>query len=307
MTAPRTDTRVALVGCGLWGRNILRDLLSLGCEVSAVEPDPENRRLAKAVGPITLVADWTDLPKVDGVIIATPATSHASVVAEVSNLGIPIFCEKPLTTDLAEAGELAERYADRLFVMHVWRYHRGIQKLAKIAQSRELGAPLSLRTERMNWTSPRQDTDSIWTMVPHDLSIALAVLGELPRPRSAAVERIDGKPVSIVALLGDSPWFLLNSSNRYGGKHREIRLHCEAGVAVLPDPDAAHLEILRSTPAPDREPMIELRQLIGEPALLAELRTFVNYLRGGPPPPTDAREGLAVVKAVAELRKLAGV
>ncbi len=298
---------MALIGCGLWGRNILRDLLSLGCEVVVADPDLHSQRLAASLGKVELVAHLADLPAVDGIIVATPATTHAAVIAQISGRGVPIFCEKPLTTDLASAEELAERYSAHLFVMHVWRYHRGVQKLAKIAQSRELGAPLSLRTERMNWTSPRQDTDSIWTMVPHDLSIALAVLGELPSPRSAAVERMDGKPVSIVALLGDSPWFLLNSSNRYREKHREIRLHCEAGVAVLPDPDAAHLEILRTAPMPDREPLIELRQLIGEPALLAEIRSFVDYLRGGPPPPTDAREGLAVVKAVAELRKLAGV
>ncbi|MEX2127596.1 MAG: Gfo/Idh/MocA family oxidoreductase [Xanthobacteraceae bacterium] len=298
---------VGLVGCGRWGRNILRDLLSLRCRVVVVEPNPENRQLAATLGPAEIVNDISRLPPVEGIIAATPATTHAAVVEALLDRGVPIFCEKPLTTDPASAARLVNRASDRLFVMHIWRYHCGIQELAEIARSQQLGPVLALRTERTNWTSPRQDTDSIWTLVPHDLTIALAILGKIPAPRSAAVEIIADKPVSITAMLGDTPWFSLNSSTRYREKHREVRLHCEDGVAVLPSAESRYIEILRSTATPDRTPLIERRPISGESALIRELTVFVQYLRGGPPPPTDAHEGLAVVNAVAALRRLAEI
>ena len=257
--------------------------------------------------PVTVLDALSALPPVDGIVVATPATTHTAVVEALLDRGVPIFCEKPLTTDVASAARLAEIGSGILFVMHVWRYHRGILRLAEIARAQELGPVLSLRSERKNWTSPRTDTDSIWTLVPHDLTIALAVLGEIPPPRSAVAEMIAGRPVSMIAVLGDSPFMALDCSTRFGEKRREVRLHCRDGVAILPDGESPYIEILRSAVGPDNAPVVERQSLSGEPALLRELGVFVEHLQGGPPPPTDAREGLAVVEAVAALRGLAGL
>ncbi len=307
MSPTERKVTIGLVGCGRWGRNILRDLTVLGSTVVVVDPDEASRGRAEAFAPATILKTLSALPPVNGIVVATPATTHAEVVEALLGRGVPIFCEKPLTTDPSSAARLAEIGAGLLFVMHVWRYHRGIVRLAEIARAQELGPVLCLRTERKNWTSPRTDTDSIWTLVPHDLSIALAVLGAIPMPRSAVVETIYGKPVSMLAVLGDSPFMALDCSTRFGEKRREVRLHCRDGVAVLPDGESAFIEILRPGGAPDGAPAVERQSISGEPALLRELRVFVDHLRGGPPPPTDALEGLAVVRAVAALRALAGL
>jgi predicted dehydrogenase len=296
---------VGLVGCGIWGRNILRDLRALGCGVVVVDVDPANREKAGEGGGVRVFGALADAPPVDGFVVATPATTHAAVVADLLGRGVPIFCEKPLTTDPASAAALVAAGGDRLFVMHVWRYHRGILRLGEMARSGELGPVLSLRTERKNWTSPRTDTDSVWTLVPHDLTIGLAILGAIPAPRFAAVETIDGKPVAMTAILGDESFLSIDCSTRFREKRREVRLHCRDGVAVLPDGESDFIEILRE--GPRLQPLVERQPLGGEPALLHELRRFVDYLRGGPRPVTDAAEGLAVVRAVAELRRLAGI
>lgn len=298
---------IGLVGCGRWGQAILRDLVALGCRVTVIDTDPASREAAGVHGATASFATTADLPAVDGIIVATPATTHADVVEELLGRGVPVFCEKPLTTDAAGARRLVELGAGRLFVMHVWRYHRGVRRLAEIARSGELGPVLSLRTERKNWTSPRVDTDPVWTLVPHDLTIALAILGAIPRPRSASVEIVAGRAVSMMAVLGEAPFAMLDCSTRFREKRREIRLHCRDGVAVMPDADSAFVEILRPSGPPDTAPAVERQALAGEPALLAELRVFVDHLRGGPPPPTDAREGLAVVEGVEALRRLAGL
>lgn len=298
---------IGLVGCGLWGQAILRDLVALGCRVAVVDIDPGRREVATKLGAVAVLGATSGLPSLDGIVVATPATTHAAIVEDVLGRGIPVFCEKPLTTDANPARRLLALGAGRLFVMHVWRYHRGVRRLAAIARSGELGPVQSLRTERKNWTSPRLDTDPVWTLVPHDLTIALAILGGIPVPVSARVEVVGGRAVSMLAVLGEAPFVLLDCSTRFAGKRREIRLHCRNGVAVLPDADSPFIEILRADDPPDAAPRVEREALEGEPALLAELRAFVDHLRGGPPPPTDASEGVAVVEAVETLRRLAGL
>lgn len=303
----RDPVTVGLVGCGRWGHAILRDLVALGCRVLVADIDPVSRDAARKLGAAAVVGTVSGLPSLDGVVVATPATTHAAIVEDVLGRGIPVFCEKPLTTDASQARRLLALGAGRLFVMHVWRYHRGVRRLADIARSGELGPVLSLRTERKNWTSPRLDTDPVWTLVPHDLTIALAILGEIPAPVSARAEVVGGRAVSMTAVLGHAPFVVLDCTTRFAGKRREVRLHCRDGVAVLPDAESPFIEILRPDDPPDAAPRVERQALEGEPALLAELRAFVDHLRGGPPPQTDAREGLAVVEGVEALRRLAGL
>jgi prephenate dehydrogenase len=68
--------RVGLVGCGLWGRNILRDLLLEGAEVTVVDPDPSARSQAVAAGARASLAELDGLREVDGLVVATPASTH---------------------------------------------------------------------------------------------------------------------------------------------------------------------------------------------------------------------------------------
>lgn len=308
--APTAIARaIGLVGCGIWGRNILRDLRALGARVLVADPHRESRDRALAQGAEAAFESPDALPDVDGLVVASPATTHARVIEPLLGRGVPVFAEKPLTTDTASAERLVRRAAGRLFVMHVWRYHPGIAALAEIARSGELGPVHGLRTVRTGWTSPRVDTDSVWTLAPHDLSIAIAVLGRIPPARSAVAEVLEGRPVGLVGILGgagDGPWCVLEVSNRYQDKRREVRLHCRDGVAVLAHGESDRVEILRMSRTGDG-PAVERRAFDAEPALVRELRVFVEHLAGGPPPPTDAAEGLAVVAGVVRLRELAGI
>ena len=299
--------RIGLVGCGLWGRNILRDLRELGCLVQVAEPSPDSRERASRLGAVSVFESPDDFGDVDGLVVATPATTHARVVERLLHLDRPIFVEKPLTTDLESAERLVALAGDRLFVMHNWRYHAGIRALAAIASSGELGPVTGLYSTRMNWTSPRKDTDTTWTLLPHDLSIALAILGTIPPPHASVAEVIDGRIVGMTALLGDKPWMVISVSNRVADKRREVRLHCRHGVASLPDGESGSVEITTRSEQEDGRAKVARRPLEGPPPLYAELQLFVDFLHGGPPPPTSAREGVEVVRNVVLLRELAGL
>ena len=295
-----TAKRIGLVGCGNWGSNILRDLRTLGCEVVAVARSDESRARAAEGGASATVATTQELPEVDGIVVATPISTHAEVVEEAFEHDVPVFVEKPLTDDPEAAARLATAYDGRLFVMDKWRYHGGVEELGAIARSGELGRVVGLRTTRIGRERPR-DVDGIWVLAPHDLSIALEILGELPAPRSAAADSVNGRAYGLFGLLGESPWHVLEVAARADERRREVVLACEGGLAVLPESYSEGVRIVR-TDADD-----ELRPVPSELPLLRELHAFVEHLDGGPPPRSSAAEGAAIVKTLSELRLLAGL
>ena len=300
--------RVGLVGCGRWGQHILRDLVSLGCEVIVVDSSQDSRRLALEAGAASVITTIADLSPVAGVVVATPTSTHAAVIEELQDRGVPIFSEKPLTADRASAARLAELAPARLFVMDKWRYHPGVEMLREIARSEELGPALGLRTTRVGWANPHSDVDPIWILAPHDLSIALEVFGNIPTPRAAIAERLNGTPTGLVGVLGSDPWMVLDVSILDPVRRREIRLHCRDGVAVLSDAYSDHIRVTRGFDSRPRAACApELRPISTEPPMLRELRAFLRHVEGGPPPRSSAAEGAMIVNAVSDLRDLAGV
>jgi predicted dehydrogenase len=300
MVRPVMGPRVAVVGCGRWGRLIVEDLRALGAVVVTVDPHPD----AGADLPDVAALCATDL--VEGAVVATPASQHLRSLEELAPLGVPVFCEKPLAPSTADAEAAAALLGDRLHLMHVWRYHPGVELLGAVARAGRIGEVHGMRTVRDGWTSPRTDVDAVWTLVPHDLSLAIEVLGRIPTPRAALAEVLDGRAVGLWAHLGGvgEPFVAVEASTRFGDKRREVRVHGSEGVAVLRDPDDAEITLELGR---DASPRIEQVAFVPEPPLRRELAAFLAHLGGGPPPKSSAREGVDVVRAVDRLRALAGL
>jgi len=252
-----------------------------------------------------IVGEVGALRGVDGVIVATPTSTHAEVVEEALMLGVPVFVEKPLTADLASARRLAELAPDRLFVMDKWRHHPGVRELARIARSGELGEVVGIHARRVTLGHRYSDVDTVWIHAPHDLAIALEVLGEVPAPRQAVPELVGGELAGMTAILGESPWMVLEVSTLAPAHRRELRLVCEGGVAQLDGGYADAVAVGRAGAI--EADSVEHRPLDGELPLLAELRAFVGHLEGGSPPPSSAADGVAIVKAIEEMAALARV
>lgn len=295
---------VALVGCGRWGKHILRDLIALGCDVPVVARSAESTRRAEEGGASAIVADPGQLADLDGVVVATTTTTHAEVLEQVLDLGVPVFCEKPLTNDAAAAASLALRAPDRLFVMDKWRYHPGVLELAAIARERRLGHVSGLRTVRVGWGNGHADTDMSWILTPHDLAVALEIMGAVPTPEAAVAVTDDNGARHLSGVLrGDGWWQTIEVSSRTPVTERRIELHCAGGVAVLAGGWEEHVSVYRA----DSNAGEERIETPGDLPLLAELRAFVEHLAGGPSPRSSAAEGVLVVETVAGLRRLAGV
>lgn len=299
---------IGLLGCGNWGHHILRDLKRLGCEVTVVDPAEQGRARAAEIGADRILDSLGGLPEMDGFVVATPTALHAETVAALLESGRPIFVEKPFTNAPASARDLARRAGERIFVMHKWRYHPGVEALRDLARSQELGPVVSVRTFRLGWASTHVDVDASWILMPHDLSIALEILGYVPDPVFASAEYFNGELTGLLGILGDCPRFVAEVSARHATPVRSISVGFRDGTAVLEDSYSQCIQVRRalSARAEPGDPL-EARAIPVAMPLERELRAFLEHLEGGPPPKTCADEAVRIVEVISQLRRLADV
>ena len=171
---------IAVIGCGHWGPNHLRNFTAhrrtqvLYC----VDLDPQ--RLARAQELYPAVEMTTELdralddPAVKAVVISTPTITHYDLTRRALQKGKHVLCEKPLAGTSAEAeelGALALAAGKILMVGHVFLFNPGIRKLRELITAGELGRIHYLHATRTNLGPIRQDVDSVWDLAPHDISI----------------------------------------------------------------------------------------------------------------------------------------
>ena len=150
--------RVGLVGCGRWGRFVLRDLVALGGEVTVAVRSADSRAAALEGGAASVVESADDLTGVEGIVVATPTQTHADVVERALEHGVPVFVEKPAhrrrrVGRATRAGRARSPVRDGQ-----WRYHPGIEHLAAVARDGELGRVVGLRTHGSAGETPTTST-----------------------------------------------------------------------------------------------------------------------------------------------------
>jgi predicted dehydrogenase len=243
---------------------------------------------------------------VDGIVVAVTTIAHADVVDEVLPLGVPVFVEKPLTSDPASAAAIVARAGDRVFVMDKWRYHPGVEALRDLLATGRLGPIDGIRTTRTQWGNPHTDVDPIWILLPHDLAIIREVTGSPMQPVAAVAEVSASGVVGLTGLMRapSGAWGHVAVSGRSPEGQRRIEVLGRDAVAVLGGGWDDHVTIHEDVAGSAVEEVVPCP---GELPLVAELRTFVSHLDGGPAPRSSAAEGAADVATIAELRRLAGI
>ncbi|MFO0702349.1 MAG: hypothetical protein U0514_00485 [Candidatus Andersenbacteria bacterium] len=108
---------------------------------------------------------------------------------------------------MARARRIVQSGGDRVFVMDKWRYHPALSSSAALPAAATSAPSRGLACVRNGWGNGRSIVDPVWHLAPHDLSIALEVLGTVPTPRAAApIGRRQVMPYGMFALLGADPW-----------------------------------------------------------------------------------------------------
>ena len=187
--------RVAQLGCGYWGPNLLRNFSAQAdCHVAIVaEKDPKRRQYVEATYPKTRTSpDWQsviDDPEIDAVVIATPASTHFALAKAALEANKHVFTEKPLAKSLVEADELvalAEARTRILMVGDTFLYNEAVRYLKRLVKQGDLGEIYYIYTQRLNLGQVRTDVNAWWNLAPHDVSILLYLMDwELPVSVSA--------------------------------------------------------------------------------------------------------------------------
>ena len=262
----------------------------------------ESKARATAGGADAVVETITGLRDVEGIVVATPTSTHAAVVAEALTLGVPVFVEKPLTDDPLLARALADQAGDRLFVMDKWRYHRGIEALAAMARSGEYGSLRAIHSRRLSWGHDHDDVDAVWILMPHDLAVIREIVGQIPVAIGAVGTIWSAKFGCLTALMGPTPACTVEISSVSVIRERRLTVQFDDAVAVLEDAYSPAIRVVRM----DSGDEISVPVAVDMP-LQRELAAFVQHLRGGPAPRSSAVEGAETVERIAELRALAGI
>ena len=172
--------RVAIVGCGYWGHNLIRNFAELDeVELAAVSDFDLNAlaRIKRRYPTVALMYDYRDVvsnPRIDAVVLATPVSTHYPFAREALLAGKHVLVEKPLATNTEHALdliELAERKNRILMVDHTFLYTAAVRRIKSLISSGELGDILYFDSVRISLGLVQSDINVIWDLAPHDFSI----------------------------------------------------------------------------------------------------------------------------------------
>lgn len=171
---------IAIIGCGYWGKNLVRNFHKLGVLDTVCDSDDNLLNKSKETCPGINCEKSFDKVLADnniaGVVISTPAASHYSLVKKSLEHGKNVFVEKPFATSVKEAEELVKLAKSKKLVLMVgftFLYNAAVIKVKEIIDSGELGEIYYVYSQRLNLGIVRKDVNAWWNLAPHDVSIIL--------------------------------------------------------------------------------------------------------------------------------------
>src|SRR5271166_6364005 len=183
----KSKPNVAVVGVGYWGRNLVRNFHDLSVLTAVCDVDGSvEANHAQRYPNVKFYHDFSDLlsdPSVTAVVLATPAVTHYELAKAALEAGKDILVEKPLAIDVQHGEDLvrlARAKGRILMVGHILRYHPAILKLQQLIHDGTLGKINYLYSNRLNIGKIRTEENILWSFAPHDISVILALLNEMP-------------------------------------------------------------------------------------------------------------------------------
>jgi UDP-2-acetamido-3-amino-2,3-dideoxy-glucuronate N-acetyltransferase len=309
-----TSPQVAVIGCGYWGKNLIRNYYSLGalkliCDKNEAALAGFRSQYADVDTCIALT-DVLTRKDIDGVVISSPAETHFSIARESLLAGKHVFVEKPLTLYEGEARELialAEEKNRVLMVGHLLQYHPVFVRLKELASAGDLGRTNYIYSHRLNLGKIRREENILWSFAPHDISMILALAEEDPESvittggnylhqkiadvTTSHLEFASGLRAHIfvswlhpfkdqkLVVVGDRKMAVFDDNQPWSDKLLLYphQIHWKNHMPVPTRADPQRVDI------PEEEP------------LRRECRHFLECISGGLKPLTDGREGLKVL------------
>jgi UDP-2-acetamido-3-amino-2,3-dideoxy-glucuronate N-acetyltransferase len=308
-------TQIGLLGCGGWGKNLARNLKALGVLKTIADPADAAANLAQELG-VAHVASPEDIlndPAVEAVVIATPAVTHAPLAAQALAAGKHVYVEKPIALSVVDAIALAEQAKQKgkvLMVGHLLQYHAAFLHLLEMCRSGALGEISHIISNRLNFGLIRSEENVLWSFSPHDLSMVLALASRAPISVKASGQEILQKGIpdifSTELDFGDGLTAIVNASWLHPQKEQKLMVIGDAAMAVFDDrqpwPNKLAIHDNKVAQANGRMTAragdVHFVDIAQSEPLRAEMQHFLDCIRTGATPRTDAAEATRVLSVL---------
>ena len=310
-----SEKKIAVLGCGLWGRNVVRNFYNLNALEMVCDLDDENLAKVKAEYPnVKTTKDFHDIINNDnvmGVVVVTPSHTHFKFVKAMLEAGKHVYVEKPISTVAQEARDLADLADSKglvLMVGHLLLYHPAVNRLKMMVEEGELGDIVYAQSDRLNINYFKNDRSVMWDLAPHDVSMISYVLGKNPKRVISAVgcssdqnDIMDITHLTIemeggaIAQISDS-WITPK-------KHVQLLVRGTKKTAIMDDTVSENkLTIYENFKAGSSE-VLQPDILEIEPLKL-ECQHFINCCETGNKARSDGENGFIVVSILEQAEKI---
>ena len=309
------EKNIAVVGCGHWGKNLVRNYYELGALASICDPAGEiAEKYSKqySVKNNSFTAIIND-PNIKGVVLAVPAKHHAVMAIDAMKHGKHVFVEKPMAINEAEATlmiETAKENKVQLMVGHLLQYHSIFKKVKDIVQRGEIGEINYIYSNRLSFGKVRNEEDVIWSFAPHDISMILSLANQDPEfisTQSAVILQnniADSATIHIIFKSGLKSHISVSWLHPY--KEQKLVVIGKTAMLTFDDtkPWNEKLSILRYQAEITHRSFVlnknelEFVKVIEDEPLKNECQHFIDVVAKNLKPLTNEYEGLQVLKVL---------
>ena len=309
------DQKIAVVGFGMWGKNIVRNFYNLNVLEIVCDLDEEVHKTIQEQFPgVRVTKDINDIindETITGVAVVTPSHTHFKLVKAMLEAGKNVYVEKPISTVAEEARvltELADEKGLVLMVGHLLLYHPAVNRLKMLIEEGALGELVYAQSDRLNVNYHKNDRSVMWDLAPHDVSMIAYATGKEPVRVISAVgcssdrnEIMDITHLTIefeggmIGQISDS-WITPQ-------KHVTLMVRGTKATAVFDDTLPANKLKVYDNFIPANTQDFPLDYLEIEPLKL-ECQHFVHCCENGQKARSDGENGYTVTKILEEAEKV---
>ncbi len=316
--------KIGLIGCGAWGKNLLRNFANLpGCTLlTCCDESPKQiERLCPSYPGIKFTQDHkeiTENPNLDAVVISTPPATHFELCKAAILADKDVFVEKPLVLEVKQGEELvrlAEEKKKILMVGHIMEYHAATLKLKEYIDKGELGRVYYLYSTRVNLGKVRDIENALWSFAPHDISMILFLLDKDPVTVTATGECYLQKEIEDVAFMtmhfADGVMAHVHVSWLDPHKDRKLTIVGEKKMAVFDDTKSAEKIWIYDKGVETKQDYstygeylslrfgdVVIPRIPATEPLKTECQHFIECVQSRKTPRSDGRDGLRVSKVL---------
>lgn len=305
---------IGVIGCGYWGKNLVRNFYELNSLCAICDIDKKRLELIQEkYTDLAVYDDYKELlknPEVEAVVISTPAATHYPITKDVLCANKDVFIEKPIALQYKDGEELvslAQKKNKILMVGHLLEYHPAIVKLKDLINKGELGKINYIYSNRLNLGKFRTEENILWSFAPHDISVILDLLGEMPKEVSAYGGNYLNPDITDVTVTtmnfpsGTKAHIFVSWLHPY--KEQKLVVIGDKKMIMFDDVSPKNklfaynhkIEWIERQPVPHPEEAQPLNVEKKEP-LRAECEHFIECITSRKNPKTDGNNGLRVLR-----------